>query len=101
MDEGTDARDILENKVFPLRRGQCVYVGRGGGWEILRVYQELIGFESSFCLNLPLLFPHFSSSPFFPSSLLPFFPSFRSHWPFLPLLLTLIQPPPPSPLLFS
>ena len=24
MDEGTDARDILENKLFPLRRG---YVG--------------------------------------------------------------------------
>ena len=22
MDEGTDARDILENKVFPLRRGE-------------------------------------------------------------------------------
>lgn len=31
MDEGTDARDILENKVFPLRRGQCVYAREGGG----------------------------------------------------------------------
>ena len=24
MDEGTDARDILENRVLPLRRGQTV-----------------------------------------------------------------------------
>lgn len=23
MDEGTDARDILENKMYPLRRGWC------------------------------------------------------------------------------
>ena len=26
MDEGTDARDILENKIFPLRRGSYVLV---------------------------------------------------------------------------
>ena len=25
MDEGTDARDILENKVFPLRRGMYCF----------------------------------------------------------------------------
>ena len=25
MDEGTDARDILENRVLPLRRGQRVF----------------------------------------------------------------------------
>ena len=28
MDEGTDARDILENKVFPLRRGYIGVVNR-------------------------------------------------------------------------
>lgn len=28
MDEGTDARDILENKVFPLRRGYVGVVNR-------------------------------------------------------------------------
>ena len=28
MDEGTDARDVLENKVFPLRRGYVGVVNR-------------------------------------------------------------------------
>jgi len=28
MDEGTDARDILENKLLPLRRGYCAVVNR-------------------------------------------------------------------------
>lgn len=28
MDEGTDARDILENKIFPLRRGYVGIVNR-------------------------------------------------------------------------
>ena len=27
MDDGTDARDILENKIFPLRRGTKTAVG--------------------------------------------------------------------------
>lgn len=25
MDEGTDAKDILENKLLPLRRGEVLY----------------------------------------------------------------------------
>lgn len=25
MDEGTDARDVLENKLLPLRRGVCLF----------------------------------------------------------------------------
>ena len=25
MDEGTDARDVLENKVYPLRRGMSIF----------------------------------------------------------------------------
>lgn len=47
MDEGTDARDVLENKLLPLRRGALVDVtttmgrvcggvmpkGRGSGWK--------------------------------------------------------------------
>lgn len=28
MDEGTDARDVLENRVFPLRRGYVGVVNR-------------------------------------------------------------------------
>ena len=30
MDEGTDARNILENKLYPLRRGE-------GDWEVGKV----------------------------------------------------------------
>ena len=30
MDEGTDARDILENRLFPLRRGYVGVVNRYG-----------------------------------------------------------------------
>jgi len=26
MDEGTDAKDILENRLLPLRRGKCLIV---------------------------------------------------------------------------
>lgn len=33
MDEGTDARDVLENKLLPLRRGAGQGVGRMGGLE--------------------------------------------------------------------
>lgn len=45
MDEGTDAREILENKLLPLRRGENVaYIlrnaegglGEDGDWEFWR-----------------------------------------------------------------
>ena len=39
MDEGTDARDVLENKLLPLRRGVTGWEagGRGAGqWEAVR-----------------------------------------------------------------
>lgn len=31
MDEGTDARDVLENKLLPLRRGVAVWEAGGPG----------------------------------------------------------------------
>ena len=42
MDEGTDARDVLENKLLPLRRGKNVQLpqffgfGNGSVWEFWR-----------------------------------------------------------------
>lgn len=62
MDEGTDARDVLENKLLPLRRGVCCTVQRAMPHAFLRLSYltlSLVTFcpitLSSFCLlSFPL-----------------------------------------------
>lgn len=44
MDEGTDARDVLENKLLPLRRGVCLF------------YCDLASFYSALAISLLLQF---------------------------------------------
>lgn len=54
MDEGTDARDVLENKLLPLRRGVC-YTTRHIHPLSLELAAGLLSNSSVLALSRPLL----------------------------------------------
>lgn len=65
MDEGTDARDVLENKLLPLRRGVCLYCSELRQPNALSFILHLKSFTLITFNKSALVFPLFHHLPEF------------------------------------